>query len=141
MPSNYQVQLVNATAINQNILTNKQASDAEGGTYASDLLTSEYNASSAVLTVDADNVDSAGTAAQQGSWTQEDTNAYNQANSIYQNDTLTAEIGQSNANVALNQMQTEVGQDGTNLSNFLSIANILVNIGSYVSSLLRRKYA
>ncbi len=140
MPTSYQVALVNATAVEQNVLTNKQDTDANSGSLASTLLTSEYDASSTVETDDIDIVNSAGTAGNDGGWTQTDTNNYNSANQLYQNDTTVAETGQNNANTAVNSTQLQVGQDGTNLSNFLSLANILVSIGSYVSSLLTTKY-
>ena len=141
MPSSYQVALVNATFEAQNILTNKQSSDAESGTLASNLLQAEFNDSTTVLNEDTTNVNNAATAGNQGDWTQTETNAYNQATEVYQNDTTVAETGQTNATNATNAEQSQVSQDGTNLSNFLSLSNILMQIGTYVSGLLGSTYA
>jgi hypothetical protein len=137
---NYQIALVDAITISQNILTNKQVTDSEAGSIASDLLNTELDASEVVLQEDADNIDDLTTQGNNGGWTTDETDAYNQANQYYQNDTAVCQTGQNNANTAVQTLSTQVGQDGTNLSNLLSISSVFVDIGQFMSGLLAQPY-
>jgi len=136
----YQIALVNATYIMQNVLTNKQVADATSGTIASNLLQVELQDSEAVLAQDTDNIQSVATTGNQQGWTTADTNAYNQSNQVYQNDSTVCQTGQANATTSVNVDQSQVSQDGTNLSNFLSLSNVLMQIGNFMSNLLQSTY-
>jgi hypothetical protein len=136
MPSQYQVQLVNATETYQNVLSNKQLQDSYSGDIANDLYQADLNASTTVLNADSAYIQTVTEQGSAGGWTQDDSNAYNAATELYQNDTIIAQTGQNNANTAVEQIQTQVSQDGTNLSNVISISNVLVQIGTYTSNLI-----
>lgn len=140
MGHNYQVALINAITTFENTLTNKQTQDSLGGDIANALLTQEITFSTNVLTEDATNVQTAATAGTAGSWTTSDSNNYSLANSQYQADSSTCQTGQNNASTAVQQMQSAVSQDGTNISNAISLSNTLVQIGQYASSLLKQAY-
>lgn len=138
MGDNYQVSLVNALVTFQNVLNNKQTQDSLGGDVANALLTVQINDSTAVLTIDSDNVTAAATVG--GTWTTQDSNNFNLENSIYQTDSSICQTGQNNASTAVQQLQSEVSQDGTNISNAISLSNTLVQIGQYASSFLKQAY-
>ena len=140
MGHNYQVALINAITTFENTLTNKQTQDSLGGDIANALLTQEITFSTNVLTEDATNVQTAATAGTAGSWTTSDSNNYSLANSQYQADSSTCQTGQNNASTAVQQMQSAVSQDGTNISNAISLSNTLVQIGQHASSLLKQAY-
>lgn len=140
MPSSYQVHLVNATETFQNVLSNKQLQDSDAGDIANALFQTDLTLSTNVLNIDAANVQAAAAAGSATDWTQQDSNNYNAANQIYQNDSAVAQTGQNNASAAVQQLQTQVSQDGTNLSNVISISNVIVQIGTYTSNLLSGGY-
>ncbi len=140
MGNNYQVALINAITTFENTLFNKQTQDALGGDVANALLTQELDYSTSVLTLDATNVQNVATAAGTTEWSSSDSNNYSLANSIYQSDSAICQTGQTNANTAVQQMQSAVTQDGTNISNAISLSNILVQIGQYASSFLKQAY-
>lgn len=139
MPSDYQVALVNASVTFENILDNKQTEDALGGDIANALLEAQITEATALLNADAALVQSAATAGGT-SWTTSESSQFNLDNSIYQSDTAVCQTGQNNASTAVQQMQTQVSQDGTNISNAISIANVLVQIGQYASNFLKQAY-
>lgn len=136
----YQVALINAEAATQNILTNKQATSATAGSQASALLDAEYTASQSVLEADQADINAITDAGQAGGWTDEETEQFNAANQVYQNDTLVSQIGQNNANSAVQTLQTQVGQDGSNLSNTLSLSSILTEVGKFMIGILANVY-
>lgn len=142
----YQVALVDATATSQNLLTNMQALSSEGGTIASDLLDLEFAASTTVLDADTlnittiSNANQAAAAKNGGSWTTDETNAYNAANQIYQADSAVCQTGQTIGTTGVTTEQTQVSADGTNLSNLLSLSSILVAIGNFMSNTLAQGY-
>jgi hypothetical protein len=138
MGNNYQVSLVNAVATFQNILINKQTQDSLGGDIANSLLEQQVAYTDTVLTADAATVEDS--ASVSGSWTTSDSNTFSLDNSIYQTDTSVSQTGQNNASTAVQQMQSAVSQDGTNLSNAISMSNTLVQIGQYASNLLKQAY-
>ncbi|MBM3197953.1 MAG: hypothetical protein FJZ58_01700 [Chlamydiae bacterium] len=132
--SNFQFALLDATIRSQTTLGNKQTSDAQSSILANDLLETEYNDATAVLTKDTENVQSiTGTST-------EDTDALTQANQEYQNDSSVAQTGESNANTAVQAEQTQVSQDGTNLSNLVSLSSTLIQIGQYIAGLIGTAY-
>ena len=142
----YQVALVNATVTAQNVITDAQAINSEGGTIASTLLDLEYADSSDVLELDTASITSVSDTNQAaaetngGAWTTDETSAYNNANQVYQNDSSICQTGQSTATTAVTTEQTQVSADGTNLSNLLSLSAILVNIGNFMSNTLAQSY-
>jgi hypothetical protein len=143
----YQVNLVNATATFENVLDNKQVADSDAGDVASDLLNNQINESTVVLDADLVLVQDASTAGSscsssdlQNCWTTSESMNFNSANATYQNDTTVSQTGQTNASSAVQSIQSQVSQDGTNISNAISLANILVQIGQYASSLLSKAY-
>jgi len=135
----YQIQLVNALYLTQNVLTNKQATDAVAGTLASDLLQTEFTDSQAVLQSDQNNIQALASESS-GGWNSTEVSTYNTANQVYQNDAAIAQTGQANATTAVNAEQAQISQDGVNLSNFLSLSNTLMQIGNYMSRLLSTTY-
>ena len=142
----YQIDLVNATSVAQDVIINTQALNSEGGTIASTLLDLEFSASTTVLNADTANItaisnaNQAAAALNGGAWTTEETSAYNNANQIYQQDSAVAQTGQSTATTAVTTQQTQVSADGTNLSNLLSLSSILVAIGNFMSNTLAQPY-
>lgn len=127
---NYQYALLNATVEAQEVLGDKQITDSQAGIVANDLLTTQYDASTEVLNQDTE-------IAQDAS---DDSNDFNVANQVYQNDSATTQVGQSNGNTAVQAQQTAVSQDGTNLSNLVSLSSSIISIGSYVSNLISHAY-
>lgn len=138
--TNYQMALVDSITIAQNILTNKQVTDSEAGSIASDLLNTQIDASETVLQEDSDNIDDLTDTGNANGWSTTDTNNYNAANQIYQNDSSVCQTGQNNANSAVQTLQTQVGQDGTNLSNLLSLSAAFIEIGSFMTGILAQAY-
>ncbi len=138
---NYQIALVDSTARTQDVLTLKQVTDSEAGILASDLLSLEYEISTTVLEEDGALIDDAVAEGNANGWTDSDTTNLNVINQQYQNDTATCQVGQSNASTAVQTTENQVGQDGTNLSNALSMSNILTAIGNYMSGILANMYA
>ena len=138
--ASYQVALVSAITVSQNILTNKQVTDSNAGSVASDLLNTTLDASEVVIQENADIIDDLTTEGNEGGWTTAETNSYNQANQAYQNDTTVCQTGQDNANTAVQTINTQVGQDGTNLSNVLSISSVFVDIGQFMVGILSQGY-
>jgi hypothetical protein len=131
MAQNYQFALLEATVLSQITLSNKQASDSQAGILASNLLAAEYTDSNTVLTDD--------TGLVQGS-VNDSGNTFSAYNQQYQNDAAVAQTGQNNANTAVQQQQTQVSQDATNLSNLVSLTQTLITIGSYIANLLTGAY-
>lgn len=127
---NFQYALLNATVTFQDVLGNKQGTDSEAGIVATDLLSVEYELSVEVLEEDT-------AAVQEASGS----DAFNLANQVYQNDSAVCQTGQNNANTAVQQSQTQVSQSGTNLSNLVSLATTLIQIGQYVAGLIGQAYA
>lgn len=143
----YQVALVNAIATFENILDNKQVADSTAGDVASTLLQNQITESTTVLDADLALVQATATAGNacsssdpQNCWTTSESANYNLANATYQNDTTISQTGQNTANSAVQSIQSQVSQDGTNISNAISLANILVQIGQYASSMLSSAY-
>ena len=148
MPVNsYQVSLVNSMSIFENILDNKQVADANAGDVAADLLANQINESTTVLNADLAIVQTQATAGNacsssnlQDCWTTSESANFNLANATYQNDSTISQTGQNNASASVQTIQSQVSQDGTNISNAISLANVLVQIGQYASSMLARAY-
>ncbi|MES2199436.1 MAG: hypothetical protein V4489_04640 [Chlamydiota bacterium] len=140
MGNSYQVALVNAIVTFENTLSNKQTQDSLGGDVANNLLTQQIDYSTSVLTLDSDNISAAATAGTAGNWSTSDSNEFSLQNSIYQTDSAICQTGQNNASTAVQQMQSVVSQDGTNISNAISLSNTLVQIGQFASSLLKQAY-
>jgi hypothetical protein len=127
---NFQYALLDATVLNQDILGNKQITDSTAGEIANDLLVTEYDASVAVLNEDTKNAQNASSG-----------NDFNEQNQIYQNDSAVCQTGQSNASTAVQSSQTQVSQDGTNLSDLISLASTIITIGGYVANLINTAYS
>ncbi len=125
---NFQYALLDATVLNQDILGNKQITDSTAGETANDLLVTEYNASVTVLGEDTENAQTASSS------------KFNEKNQIYQNDSAVCQTGQSNASTAVQSSQTQVSQDGTNLSDLVSLASTIITIGGYVANLIGTAY-
>ena len=140
MPSSYQVAVVNASFTFENVLDNKQTQDALGGDIANALLEVQITESTTLLDNDAILVQDAATAGGSASWTTSASNNFNLVNAEYQNDSAVCQTGQNNASTGVQQMQTQVSQDGTNISNAISIANVLVQIGQYAVNFLKQAY-
>lgn len=134
MVQNFQFALIDATVRSQQILSNKQAADSQAGILATNLLTLEYSASNDVLGEDTALVQ------QESTNTGDDDNDFTAANQQYQNDAAVAQTGQNNANTAVQQQQTQVSQDATNLSNLVSLTQTLITIGGYIANLMTGAY-
>ncbi len=129
--SNFQFALLDATIRSQDALSSKQASDSQSGILDNDLLVDEYNDATVVLQADTANVQAQ---------TNNSSNDQTSANTQYQNDSSVAQTGESNANTAVQQQQTQSSQDGTNLSNLVSLSSTLITIGNYVAGLINTAY-
>jgi len=140
VPSSYQVMVVNAIFSFENALDAKESADAVAGDLANVLFENQIAESTALLTIDNNLVQEAATAGNSGNWTTSDSNNFSLANSNYQNDSSISQTGQNNASTAVQQLQSQVSQDGTNISNAISIANVLVQIGQYMGSILSKAY-
>lgn len=144
--ASYQVAIVDASVTAQNVLSSIEGVNAQGGSVAATLLETEYSASTYVLHLDTTNIDNISAENQTaavnngGQWTSAETDAFNSANQVYQQDSSVTQTGQSNASTAVSVEQTQVSADGTNLSNFLSLSAVFVNIGAYMSNMLARGY-
>jgi hypothetical protein len=136
----YQIALIDSTYRMQTILTNVQGTNSEAGSLASSLLDQQYNLSAEVLDENATIVNDIAEEGEENDWEQEYVDAYNAANQVYQNDTLVCETGQSNASNAVQRSQTQVAQDGTNLSNLITLAGTIGEIGRFMSGLLTSPY-
>lgn len=128
---NFQYALLDSIVEAQDILSDKQSTDSEAGIIANNLLTAQYDASTEVLNQDTENAQAVS----------DDSDKFNAENQIYQNDSATAQTGQNNASTATQNLQTQVSQDGTNLSNLVSLASSLITIGGYVSNLIGHAYS
>ncbi len=137
----YQVALIDSTSRTQEILTLKQATDSEAGILASELLDLEYEISTEVLEADGVLIDDAVAAGNDEGWTDTETSELNVLNQQYQNDTTICQTGQSNASTSVQASESQVGTDGTNLSNALSMSNILTEVGNFMSDILSDMYA
>lgn len=135
--SNFQFELVAATVRSQNTLNNKQGADANAGVVANALLQAEYTDSSNLLNSDQATTNAAPSS---GSWSTDQSNAFNIANANYQNDAAVSQTGETNASTAVQQSQSEVSQDSTNISNLVSLAQTLIQIGGYVAGLINNAY-
>ena len=136
----YQTAVVNSVFTRENLLDSKQTVDAVSGEVANDLLTAQINGTSFVLNADLSMLQSAATAGNDGDWSTSDSQTFNQDNTTYQNDLSVSQTGQNNASAAVQALQTQVSQDGTNISNAISLGNTLVQIGQYASSMLSQAY-
>ncbi len=136
---NFQFTLLNATTRSQTVLGDKQSTDTDASILATDLLTREYDEATIVLQEDTDAIvelaDSVGS-----EWSTSETNDFNVLNQTYQNDSAVCQTGESNADTAVQTSQTQTSQDGTNLSNLVSLSSTLITIGGYVASLISRSY-
>ncbi len=136
---NFQFELVAATVRSQNILNDKQGADANGGVVANALLQAEYSDASTLLNEDQTTTNNA--APTDGNdWTTNQSNAFSSANANYQNDAAVSQTGETNASTAVQQSQSEVSQDSTNISNLVSLAQTLIQVGGYVANLINSAY-
>lgn len=140
MGDSYQVALVNAQSTFQTVLTNKQVADSTAGDIASTLLDVQISYSTDVVDADYALVEDAATAGELNGWTTSDSNNYSLANSVYQTDSTICQTGQNNGTTAVQQLQSAVSQDGTNISNAISFSNIFVAIGDYAANFLKQAY-
>lgn len=128
--NNFQYALIDCTVLSQDVLGEKQVTDSQAGTIATDLLTTQYDASTEVL-----NQDTANAQAQAGN-----SNNFAEQNQIYQNDSATAQTGQNNANNAVQSIQTQISQDGSNIANLNSLVATIISVGGYVANLINNAY-
>ena len=128
--SNYQFSLLDATLRSQTTLGSKQTADAQSSIMANNLLALEYQEANYVLQGDTITVQE-----QHGN-----NNALTVANQVYQNDSSVAQTGESNANSVVQAEQSQVSQDGTNLSNLVSLSSTLIQIGQYIAGLINTAY-
>lgn len=127
---NFQFAILDSTIRSQEVLGNKQGTDSQGGILATNLLSLEYEEATTVLQYDTDKVQ-----AQKA-----DSGEFNKYNQIYQNDAAVTQTGESNASTGVDTEQTQVSQDGTNLSNLVSLSQTLITIGQYVASMISSAY-
>ena len=135
---NFQFALVEATVRSQTTITDKQNADASAGIVANTLLQNEYADATNLL-----NTDQALTNSQSPTntdWTTGQTNDFSINNANYQNDAAVSQTGETNASTAVQQLQTAVSTDSTNLSNLVSLAQTLIQIGGYVANLINNAY-
>ncbi len=136
---NFQFTLLNATVRSQEVLGEKQSTSSDSSILATDLLTVEYDESTTVLQNDTDDiVDYANSVGSE--WSSSETTEFNVLNQTYQNDSAVCQTGQSNADTAVQTAQTQSSQDGTNLSNLVSLSSTLITIGQYVAGLIGQSY-
>lgn len=136
--SNFQFDLVAATVRNQNILNDKQSADSEGGIIANDLLQAQYDESTTLLNSDQEKTNSESSS--DGSWNTTETNNFSINNANYQNDAAVSQTGDTNGSTAVTQAQSETSQDSTNISNLASLAQTIIQVGSYVANLIGTAY-
>lgn len=139
--SNYQFNLLNSTVRNQETLSNKQNADSTAGVVANDLLQSEYTEATTVLTIDQD-ITNQNSPSSGGStnWNTNESNNFSINNAQYQNDAAVSQTGETNASTSVQQLQTQVSQDATNISNLASLAQTIIQIGQYVAGLIGQAY-
>ncbi|MES2199437.1 MAG: hypothetical protein V4489_04645 [Chlamydiota bacterium] len=137
--SNFQFDLVAATVRSQNTLNNKQSADATAGVVANALLQAEYTDSTNLLNTD-QAITNACSPSSDTNWSTSQTNAFSTNNANYQNDAAVSQTGETNASTAVQQVQSEVTQDSTNISNLVSLAQTLIQIGGYVANLITSAY-
>lgn len=128
--ANFQYALIDCTVYSQDILGEKQVTDSQAGTIATDLLTTQYDASTEVLNQDTANAQSVSS----------DSNDFAEYNQIYQNDSATAQTGQNNASTAVDTIQTQISQDGSNISDLNSLTATIISVGGYVANLINNAY-
>lgn len=136
--SNFQFDLVAATVRNQNILNDKQSADSEGGIIANDLLQAQYDESTTLLNSDQELTNSESSS--DGNWNTTETNNFSINNANYQNDAAVSQTGDTNGSTAVTQAQSETSQDSTNISNLASLAQTIIQVGSYVANLIGTAY-
>jgi len=138
MGINFQFALVEATVRSQDTLANKQNADAAAGLVASALLDDEYAVATDLL-----NYDQSVTLANSPSdsnWNTNQTNSFSINNANYQNDAAVSQTGETNASTGTQQLQTQLSEDSTNLSNLVSLAQTLIQVGSYTANLISSAY-
>lgn len=137
--SNFQFDLVTATVRSQTMLGNKQNADAQAGVVANNLLQEEYNESTDLLNSDQETTNATGPGSD-GDWSTSETQNFNSANANYQNDAAVSQTGETNASSATQNIQSQLSEDSTNLSNLVSLAQTLIQIGNYVAGLINNAY-
>lgn len=135
---NFQFDLVAATVRSQDTLNNKQAADSTAGVVANALLQFEYEDSTNLLNTDQAITNASSPAGK--SWSQTETDDFSTNNANYQNDAAVSQTGETNASTAVQQIQSEASQDSTNISNLVSLAQTLIQIGGYVANLINSAY-
>ncbi len=135
---NFQFDLVTATVRSQTTITNKQNADATAGIIANALLQAEYTEATDLL--NADQALTVSDSPTDGSWNTTQTNQFSINNANYQNDAAVSQTGETNASTAVQQLQTAVSTDSTNLSNLVSLAQTLIQIGGYTANLINNAY-
>ncbi len=135
---NFQFDLVIATVRSQTILSDKQNADSQASIVANDLLQNEYEEATSILNCDQATTNAS--APSSGDWNTHQTNAFNSNNAIYQNDAAISQTGEGNASTATQQLQTQISTDSTNLSNLVSLAQTIIQIGNYVAGLINNAY-
>ena len=135
---NFQFALVSATVKSQNVLNNKENVDSTAGIVANDLLQSEYTESTDLLNYDQSVTEADSPSS--GNWSTGQSNQFNINNANYQNDAAVSQTGQTNASTATQQLQSQVSADSTNISNLVSLAQTILQVGQYVASLVQNAY-
>ena len=135
---NFQFDLVAATVRSQTTITNKQNADASAGVVANALLQIEYIEATDLL--DYDQNITVTESPPNTTWSSEQSSNFSINNANYQNDAAVSQTGETNASTAVQQLQTAVSTDSTNLSNLVSLAQTLIQIGGYTASLINNAY-
>ena len=135
---NFQFALVAATVRSQEILTDKQNADSTAAVIANDVLQNEYTESTDLLNYDQTVTEN--NSPTNGSWSTGQSNEFSINNANYQNDAAVSQTGQTNASSATQQLQSQVSSDSTNISNLVSLAQTLLQVGQYVASLVQSAY-
>ncbi|MBS0628397.1 MAG: hypothetical protein JSS09_09325, partial [Verrucomicrobia bacterium] len=126
------------TVRSQTTITNKQNADATAGIVANALLQVEYTEATDLL--NADQALTVSDSPSDGNWSTTQTNQFSINNANYQNDAAVSQTGETNASTAVQQLQTAVSTDSTNLSNLVSLAQTLIQIGGYTANLINNAY-
>jgi hypothetical protein len=135
---NFQFALVDATVYSQNILANKQNADSTAALIANALLDNEYDEATDLLNYD-QTVTEDGSPSD-GNWTTGQSNEFSINNSNYQNDAAVSQTGETNASSASQELQSQVSADSTNISNLVSLAQTILQVGQYTASLIQSAY-
>lgn len=135
---NFQFELVTATVRSQDTLNNKQAADSTAGVVANALLQLEYDDSTDLLNTDQTTTNLSSPPGK--SWNSTETTDFSTNNANYQNDAAVSQTGETNASTAVQQLQSESSQDSTNISNLVSLAQTLIQVGGYVANLINSAY-